>query len=280
VRRLLRYITIILISSVAMIAGTLPAYASTGGTIQSGGGNVNLRAGPGTGYPIVGTIGQGAGVSIDCVGYGTPVSGPFGTTNLWDEIGNREWVTDAFVNTGTSAPIAMPCATVPSLGYGSGVIVASVNPGCDYTQPGGGSNYGSMTAGPDWWPFQDGCPSSYYYTYGNGPNPSGNDYARWGYFPGAYATCDIFVYIPGQSGPKPFTNTASYQVFTNHGSPTSLGYVTINQSASVGQDVYIGAWQADGTGYLRLRLDDSSNTGNNSQIVVASQVVFDCSSEY
>jgi hypothetical protein len=267
-------------SGVMVAAGAIPAYASTGGTIHSGGGNVNLRAGPGTNYGIVGTIGQGAAVSIDCVGWGTYVSGPYGTTNLWDEIGNGHWVTDAFVDTGTSQPIAMPCATTPSLGYGSGTIDTNVLAGCDFTGGGGGSNHGSMLIGSDWWIVNQGCQNGYAYTYGNGPNPSGQDYAIWGYHPGAYATCDIYVHIPYYSGPKPFTNIAKYQVFTNNNGSTSLGFTGINQAANEGTDVYIGAWQADGSGYLRLRLDDSSYTGNASQVVVATQVEFYCSSEY
>ena len=86
-----------LISGMICFALSVPAFASTGGTIHSGGGSVNLRAGPGTNYPITGTIAQGTAVSIDCVGWGTAVSGPYGTTTLWDEIGNSRWVTDAFV---------------------------------------------------------------------------------------------------------------------------------------------------------------------------------------
>jgi hypothetical protein len=281
VRKLWKMGAIALMSGAAVVAGALPAYASTGGTIHSGGGNVNLRAGPGTNYKVVATIGQGAAVSIDCVGYGTSVSGPYGTTNLWDEIGNGEWVTDAFVDTGTNAPIAMPCRTVPSLGYGLGSIDTNVLPGCDFGNYGGGSNYGSETTGSDWWTIDSGlgCQDGYDWTYGNGPNPSGKDYAIWGYYPGAYATCDLYVHIPYEEGPEQFTNIAHYQVYTNHGASTYLGSTAINQHTSQGQDVYIGAWQTDGSGYLRLRMDDSSYTAGN-QIVVADQVQFYCSSEY
>ena len=44
--------------------------------------------------------------------------------------------------------------------------------------------------------------------------------------------------------------------------------------------MYIGPWQAGGSGYLRLRMDDSSSNGNGSQIVAADQVEFYCTSEY
>ena len=291
-RRLFKYGAVALISgAIAMFAGAVPAFASTGGTINSGGGNVNLRAGPGTNYAIVGSLPQGAAVSIDCVGTGTAVTGPFGTTTLWDEIGSGHWVTDAFVNTGTSAPIAMPCGHISGEGYsyGSGTINANVLSGCGNSDSGGGSNYGAFTSGPDWWFVNGGdCLNGYTYTYGNGPNPSGRDYAYWDYFPGAYATCDIYVHVANYfyyPDPKPFTNIANYQVYTNHNGSTHLGSYGINQDASRGQgnppgDVYVGVWQADGSGFLRVRMDDSSYTGGTSQIVAANQVRFYCTSEY
>lgn len=279
-RKSLRYSIIVTISGIALFSG-LPAYASTGGTIQSGGGNVNLRSGPGTNYPIVGTIAQGTAVSIDCVGYGTAVTGPYGTTTLWDEIGNGHWVTDAFVNTGTNLPIAMPCSTTPTLGPGSGSIDTSVLSGCDFTNGGGGLNHASQTSGLDWWTVSLGCQSGYDYTYGNGYSPSGQDYAIWGYFPGAYAICHIYVHIPSEAdNPKPFTNAAHYQVYTNNGGSTLLSDTYIDQYQSQGQDILLGVWEADGSGYLRVRMDDSSGSGNDSQIVVASQMQFDCTSAY
>jgi hypothetical protein len=280
-RKWMKYTSIITFVSAATLAGasTLPAYA---GTIHSGGGNVNLRAGPGTNYAIVGSLPQGATVNVECVGTGTSVSGPYGTTNMWDEIGNREWVTDAFVDTGTNNPVAMPCGYIQGEGYsfGSGAIDTNVLSGCEFTDGGGGSNHGSTLVGTDWWKLNLGCLNGYAYTYGNGSSPSGQDYARWAYYPGAFATCDIYVHIPYYDGPKPFTNIASYRVYTGNNASKYLGSTGIDQATHMGQDVYIGAWQPDGSGYLRLQLDDSSGSGGTSQVVVATQVEFDCSSEY
>ena len=288
-RKSIRYSAIALISGVLMLTGTASAYASSGGTINSGGGNVNLRSGPGTGFSILGTIANGTAVSIDCVGYGTAVTGPFGTTTLWDEIGNRRWVSDAFVNTGTNLPIAMPCHTGP-LGPGSGDVYTSVLLGgeCDSNTSGAGTNFGSVTTGPDWFQwFQVAgvCdPSnnlSFTYTYGNGPNPSGHDYARWGYYPGAGARCDIWVHIPYHpNNLKPFTNQARYQVFTGSKATALLFTTWIDQALSQAQDVYLGAFIADGSGRLRVQMDDSSDAGNASQIVVANEVHFSCTSSY
>jgi len=280
-RKWFKYTSIVTLVAAATFAGAsaLPAYA---GTIHSGGGNVNLRAGPGTNYAIVGSLPQGATVDVMCVGTGTAVSGPYGTTTMWDEIGNREWVTDAFVDTGTNNPVAMPCGFISGEGYsyGSGAIDTNVMSGCEFTGGGGGSNHGSTLIGSDWWKVQLGCTNGYAYTYGNGNNPSGVDYARWAYYPGAYATCDIYVHIPWYDGPKPFTNLANYSIYTGNGGSKYLGSTGINQATHQGQDVYIGAWQPDGSGYLRLQLDDSSGSGGASQVVVATQVEFYCTSEY
>jgi hypothetical protein len=277
-RRLVARSAVMLALLLGLLAGAVPAYAST---INSGSGSVNLRSGPGTNYPVVGSIANGAAVSVFCMDYnGTSVTGPFGTTSLWDEIGNSEWVTDAFVNTGTSAPIAMPCN---GLSYGQGSILTNVVGNCDFAGTGGGSNYGSATTGSDWFYTTagiGGCDYSYWYTYGNGPSASGQDYAKWGYYPGATATCRIYVYIPLQAVYKPFTSSATYTVYTNGNGSTRLGSARINQAANAGKWVDIGAWQADHSGYLRVQMDDSSTTGGGSQIVAANAVEFDCTSEY
>jgi hypothetical protein len=274
-----------MLGTAAMLAGAaLPAYASFGGTINSSGPTVNLRSGPGTNYSIIGSIAQGTEVFIDCVGNGTAVSGPFGTTTLWDEIGSGRWVTDAFVKTGTNNPIAMPCRTSPALGGGSGSIVTNVVDGCDATNSGGGANHGSFTSGPDWFPETTNvsCDNAYYYTYGNGPDASGSDFAYWGYYPGASATCRITVHIPPHTpaAQLPYASTATYEVYTNPGDLTAIGGMTVNQSANAGQDVSIGTYQPDDSGYLRVRLDDSDGTAGASQVVVANSATFSCTSEY
>ncbi|MGW3512137.1 SH3 domain-containing protein [Streptomyces sp. NPDC000994] len=70
---------------------------------------VNVRSGPGTTYSIVKTLAEGASVSIVCQKPGTTVTGPYGTTNLWDYIGSG-YVSDAYVYTGSSGYVAPRCA--------------------------------------------------------------------------------------------------------------------------------------------------------------------------
>ncbi|MCF3137356.1 SH3 domain-containing protein [Streptomyces olivochromogenes] len=70
---------------------------------------LNVRSGPGTGYNIVRVLPEGAKVPIYCQSPGTRVSGYYGTTNIWDNIDNGEYVSDAYVNTGADGYIAPRC---------------------------------------------------------------------------------------------------------------------------------------------------------------------------
>ncbi|MFF9408816.1 SH3 domain-containing protein [Streptomyces anandii] len=72
--------------------------------------NLNVRGGPGTGYPVVRTLSQGAKVPIYCQTPGTTVSGPYGTSNIWDNIGNGEYVSDSYVYTGADGYVTSRCS--------------------------------------------------------------------------------------------------------------------------------------------------------------------------
>ncbi|WP_443068020.1 SH3 domain-containing protein [Streptomyces sp. NBC_01356] len=72
--------------------------------------NVNVRSGPGTGYRIVRVLPKGAFVPIFCQKPGESVSGPYGTSNIWDNIGVGEYVSDAYVKTGSDGYVAPRCA--------------------------------------------------------------------------------------------------------------------------------------------------------------------------
>ncbi|AJE41849.1 SH3 domain-containing protein [Streptomyces nodosus] len=74
------------------------------------GARLNVRGGPGTGYPIVRVLAEGAQVPILCQQPGTTVSGYYGTSNIWDNIGNGQYVSDAYVYTGSDGYVASRCA--------------------------------------------------------------------------------------------------------------------------------------------------------------------------
>lgn len=76
--------------------------ANQGIVDSNGGGTVNRRSGPGTGYPVVGTLADGATVTISCWRNGTSHSGRWGATAVWNKLTDGTWFSDAFAYTGVS----------------------------------------------------------------------------------------------------------------------------------------------------------------------------------
>src|SRR3954464_112860 len=70
---------------------------------------LNVRSGPGTSYTIVRTLPVGAQVPINCQTPGPTVTGPYGTSNIWDNISNGQYVSDAYVKTGSDGYVAPRC---------------------------------------------------------------------------------------------------------------------------------------------------------------------------
>ncbi|MFJ8112728.1 SH3 domain-containing protein [Streptomyces sp. NPDC096132] len=71
---------------------------------------LNVRSGPGTGYSVVRVLPEGSKVPIYCQTPGTSISGPYGTSNIWDNIGSGEYVSDAYVRTGSDGYVASRCS--------------------------------------------------------------------------------------------------------------------------------------------------------------------------
>ncbi|MFE6162435.1 SH3 domain-containing protein [Streptomyces sp. NPDC056486] len=71
--------------------------------------DVNVRSGPGTSYGKVGSLSAGARVTILCQKPGEKVTGPTGTSKLWDRIGSGRYVSDTYVRTGSSGYVAPRC---------------------------------------------------------------------------------------------------------------------------------------------------------------------------
>ncbi|TPQ20797.1 SH3 domain-containing protein [Streptomyces sporangiiformans] len=71
--------------------------------------DVNVRSGPSTSYAIVGRVSGGSRVTIYCQTPGQTITGPLGTSNLWDRIGSGRYITDTFVRTGSDGYVAPRC---------------------------------------------------------------------------------------------------------------------------------------------------------------------------
>jgi uncharacterized protein YraI len=71
---------------------------------------LNVRSGPGTGYPVVRVLPEGAKVPIFCQAPGTTITGPYGTSKIWDNIDDGQFVSDAYVRTGSDGYIRPRCS--------------------------------------------------------------------------------------------------------------------------------------------------------------------------
>ncbi|MET7389722.1 peptidase [Streptomyces sp. NPDC005529] len=72
--------------------------------------NVNVRSGPGTHFSIVRTLPAGSRIPIYCQCPGESVSGPYGASKIWDNISNGQFVSDAYVQTGSDGYVAPKCS--------------------------------------------------------------------------------------------------------------------------------------------------------------------------
>ncbi|TJZ42720.1 peptidase [Streptomyces piniterrae] len=70
---------------------------------------VNVRQGPGTDTPVVRQLAEGAWIEIRCQRRGQRVSGPYGTSDIWDNIAPGQYVSDAYVRTGSDGLVAPRC---------------------------------------------------------------------------------------------------------------------------------------------------------------------------
>ncbi|MET8119479.1 peptidoglycan DD-metalloendopeptidase family protein [Micromonospora sp. NPDC005189] len=96
-------------SAYAGVGGGLYNYGALGfnqGVVDANGGGVlTRRAGPGTGYGSLGSVADGATVTISCSANGTAHTGRYGTTALWNRLSDGSWVSDAYLSTGVNGPI-------------------------------------------------------------------------------------------------------------------------------------------------------------------------------
>lgn len=70
---------------------------------------LNVRSGPGSNYRLVKVLPYGATVPVNCQMPGETVTGTYGTSNLWDNIANGQFVADAYVQTGSDGYVAPRC---------------------------------------------------------------------------------------------------------------------------------------------------------------------------
>jgi hypothetical protein len=106
-------VSVALLVSFMGLASASPALASQPVTLA----NVNVRSGPGESNGLLGTLPNNTPVSIYCFVAGQPVSGPYGTEDLWDALTNGGYVPDALIYTGSNSAVVPAC---PSSQFGVG----------------------------------------------------------------------------------------------------------------------------------------------------------------
>ena len=104
-----------LLTCISAISPTVSYAASATGRVNTSGINLNVRAKPHTSATVVGSLADGASISIDCQTYGDTVSGTYGTTNIWDHVPAKGgYVSDTYVYTGSDTLVAPLCSGTTS----------------------------------------------------------------------------------------------------------------------------------------------------------------------
>ena len=81
------------------------------GRVNTSGANLNVRSAPNTSSSIVGSLADGATVSIYCQKVGQSITGTYGTSKLWNKISSssNRYIPDAYTYTGSDGRVAPDC---------------------------------------------------------------------------------------------------------------------------------------------------------------------------
>lgn len=88
--------------------GTSNGGAGISGRVNTAGAPLTIRKTASTNSAAIGSIADGAYISIKCQKRGQSVSGTYGTTTLWDKTGGG-FVSDAYIATGSDGQVAPTC---------------------------------------------------------------------------------------------------------------------------------------------------------------------------
>ncbi len=89
-------------------SGTTNGGAGVSGRVNTAGAPLTIRAAASTSSSAIGSVADGAYVTISCQKSGTSVTGTYGTSKLWDKIG-AGYISDAYVATGSDGRVAPLC---------------------------------------------------------------------------------------------------------------------------------------------------------------------------
>ncbi len=111
-RRLTQILVTAMVSSLAIVLSAAPAHAAAQVRVSVPSGlPLNIRNAPALSGAVTGSLANGTVVTITCYVRGDAVEGIGGVTNVWDQLSGGGWVTDAFLETGSNAPVVPLCGS-------------------------------------------------------------------------------------------------------------------------------------------------------------------------
>jgi len=110
VARSIRWAAVTATAVFALVLGTAGVANAASGTVNTSGSALHVRSGPGTSWAAWTSVSDGASVSILCQTSGSTVTGTYGTSSLWDMLGDGGFVSDTYVYTGSDSRVAPNCA--------------------------------------------------------------------------------------------------------------------------------------------------------------------------
>jgi uncharacterized protein YraI len=158
-----------LLAASALLLPAAPAFAAPESaespatvTVNTGSHDLNVRSAPSTTSQRVGSVRNGAAITITCFARGTVFTGgPYDvSTDLWNRMADGGYVTDAMLDTGSDGPVVPPCATEsmrPAEPRATGRTVDS-NPGEEGSALWGAMEKWYFASGERSYPALDGAP--------------------------------------------------------------------------------------------------------------------------
>ena len=105
-----RLLVLVALPVLALAISTGTGNASVTAKVDTGGTALNERQGPTAAATAEGSLANGTSVTITCQTYGENVSGHLGTSQVWDQLSNGDYVSDTYIYTGSDGLVTGLCA--------------------------------------------------------------------------------------------------------------------------------------------------------------------------
>ena len=113
--RLPRPVRAVLATAVTLVAALAVTVTGAGTalatsyTVNTAGAPLTVRSSPGTWSTAWGSVNDGQSVNVICQTYGSSVTGTYGTSTVWDQLGSGGFVSDTYVYTGHDGLFMTKC---------------------------------------------------------------------------------------------------------------------------------------------------------------------------